>query len=90
MATGGSEKPFSFERTECVAKDQPISLSWIRAMTAPRQGGLERAYPMVYEMVYGRVAEAGASEVVDFGEPPGTRTQGPRLKSSLSRSTLAA
>ena len=41
---------------------------------------LERAYPMVYEMVYRRVAEVGASEVIDFGEPRGTRTHGPRLK----------
>ncbi len=44
---------------------------------------LGRAYPMVYEMVYRRVAEGGASEVIDFGEPRGTRTHGPRLKRAM-------
>ncbi len=44
---------------------------------------LGRAYPMVYEMVYRRVTEVGASEVVDFGEPRGTRTHGPRLKRAM-------
>jgi hypothetical protein len=48
---------------------------------APRsRHAIGTAYPMVYEMVYRRVAEAGASGLIDFGEPPGTRTQGPRLK----------
>jgi hypothetical protein len=43
---------------------------------------LAKAYPSSYETSYGRKAQAaGTAEVIEkIGEPPGTRTQGPRLK----------
>ena len=46
---------------------------------------LEKAYPVAYGLAYGQAAAtAGVAEPVDLsGEPPGTRTQGPRLKRAI-------
>jgi len=45
---------------------------------------LERAYPLSYKMSYGPQAEAvGDANLLKNGEPPGTRTQGPRLKRAM-------
>jgi hypothetical protein len=50
---------------------------------------LDQAFRLSYGLSYERKAVAAAlTQVPDFsGEPPGTRTQGPRLKSSNTRFT---
>ena len=46
---------------------------------------LDSAYKMAYGLAYEKKAVAAATpQVADFsGEPPGTRTQGPRLKRAM-------
>ncbi len=45
---------------------------------------LEKAYPLSYGLSYEKATEAvGDSNLLNFGEPPGTRTQGPRLKRAM-------
>ena len=44
----------------------------------------EKSYPLSYGVSYEGLAEAvGESKPLINGEPPGTRTQGPRLKRAM-------
>ena len=45
---------------------------------------LDSAFKMAYGLAYEKkVAVAGNSNFLKSGEPPGTRTQGPRLKRAM-------
>jgi hypothetical protein len=45
---------------------------------------LEKGYPLSYGLSYDREVEAvGDAKPLKNGEPPGTRTQGPRLKRAM-------